>query len=159
MPHRLYDWRTRVRAALRDYHAVRIGVDLLSEATVDDNHALTEARGWDDLAASEIYTADNNLEATYIIRIYSVFERAINSFRNVITGNEERDPIDGDELLDEVGLAQLIDEEVIQAAQRVRIHRNNLVHGRIEGHAAATTMEDANRDLLTFMDRLPATWG
>jgi hypothetical protein len=159
MPHRLYDWRTRVRAALREYHAVRIGVDLLGEASVDDIHALTEARGWDDLAAAEIYTADNNLEATYIIRIYSVFERAVNSFWNVIPGNEDRAPIDGDELLDEVGLAQLIDEEVIQAAQQVRIHRNNLVHGRIEVHAAAMAMEHANRDPLTYLDRLPGNWG
>jgi hypothetical protein len=144
---------------LRKYHAVRIGVDLLGEAGVDDIHALTEARGWDDLAASEIYTADNNLEATYIIRIYSVFERAVSSFWNAIPGNEDRDPIDGDELLDEVGLARLIDEEVIQAAQQVRIHRNNLVHGRIDVHAAAMTIEAANRDLLTYLDRLPGTWG
>jgi hypothetical protein len=159
MPHRLYDWRTRVRAALREYHAVRIGVDLLSEATADDIHSLAEARGWDDLAASEIYSADNHLEATYIIRIYSVFERAVSSFWNVISGDEDRDPINGDELLDKVGLAQRIDEDVIQGAQQVRIHRNNLVHGRIDVHAAMMTIEDANRDLLTYLDRLPATWG
>lgn len=159
MPHRLYDWRTRVRAALREYHAVRIGIDLLSEATVDDIHALTEARGWDDLAASDIYTADSNLEATYIIRIYSVFERAVSSFWGAMSGDEGRDPIQGDELLDEVGLARLIDEEVIQDAQQVRIHRNNLVHGRIDAHAATLTIEDANRHLLTYLDRLPGTWG
>jgi hypothetical protein len=134
-------------------------VDLLSEATADDIHALAEVRGWDDLAASEIYSADNHLEATYIIRIYSVFERAVSSFWNFISGDEDVDPIHGDALLDEVGLARHIDEDVTQAAQQVRIHRNNLVHGKLDVHAAMMTIEDANRDLLTYLDRLPATWG
>jgi hypothetical protein len=158
MPHRLFDWRVRVRAALREYQAVRIGLDRLGEATPEEIHELTEARGWDELAASEIYAAENNLDATYIIRMYSVFERAVGSFWREIPGNEDR-TVDGDELLEEVGSAQLIDEDVIQFAQEVRIHRNNLVHRRIDEHAGGMALENASRDLLTYLDRLPATWG
>ncbi len=62
--------------------------------------------------------------------------------------------MNGDELLDEVGLAQRIDEDVIQGAQQVRIHRNNLVHGRIDVLAAMMTIEDANQDLLTYLDSI-----
>ena len=143
---------------MREYQSVCIGLDLLSGATVEEIHELTEARGWDELAAAEIYAAENNLDATYIIRVHSVFERAVTSFWREIPGNEDR-TIDGDELLDEVGSAQLMDEDVIQFAQEVRIHRNNLVHGRIDEHAAGMTLENANRDLLTYLARLPAAWG
>lgn len=119
MPHRLFDWRVRIRAALREYQAVRIGLDLLVEATADEVHELTEARAWDDLAAAEIYAAENNLDATYMIRMYSVFERAVASFWRDMPGNEDR-TVAGDELLDEVGSARLIDEDVIRNAQEVR---------------------------------------
>jgi hypothetical protein len=158
MPHRLFNWQVRVRAPLREYQAVRIGLDILGGATPEDIYELTEGRGWDELAAAEIYAAENNLDATYIIRVYSVFERAASSFWREIRGNEER-TVDGDELLDDVGAAQLMDEDVIRFAQEVRIHRNNLVHGRIDEHAAGMTLENATRDLLTYLARLPATWG
>ena len=158
MPHRLYNWQVRVRASLRKYQAVRIGLDLFGGVSPEEIHELTEARDWDELAAAEIYAAENNLDATYIIRVYSVFERAVHSFWRERSGDEER-TVDGDALLDEVGAAQLMDEDVIQFAQEVRIHRNNLVHGRIDEHAAGMTLENANRDLLTYLARLPATWG
>jgi hypothetical protein len=143
---------------LRGYQAVRIGLDLLRGATPEDVHELTGARGWDELAAPEIYAAEHNLDATYIIRVYSVFERAVSSFWRDIPGNEEL-TVDGDELLVEVGVVRLIDEDVIRFAQEVRAHRNKLVHGRLDEHAAGMTLENATRDLLTYLARLPATWG
>lgn len=36
MPHKLYDWRVRIKAAEREYQAVRVALDLLAIATVDD---------------------------------------------------------------------------------------------------------------------------
>jgi hypothetical protein len=158
MPHKLYDWRVRVKAAEREYQAVRIALDLLGRATDDDIHDLTEDRGWDDFAATEVYATERNLDATYLIRMYSVFERAVGSFWRQVPGNADRQ-VDGDEMLDEVGYAQLIDTDAIESAQAVRIHRNNLVHRRIEDHAGAMMVEAASRDLLTYLNRLDATWG
>jgi len=158
MPHRLYDWRVRVKAAEREHQAVRIALDLLDRATSDEIHELTTERGWDELAAAGLYAAERNLDATYIIRMYSVFERAVRSFWRQMPGNETLQ-VDGDKLLDDVGYAQLIDEGVIDSAQEVRIHRNNLVHGRMEEHAGSRTVEVASRDLLSYLNRLPATWG
>lgn len=158
MPHRLYDWRVRVKAAGRECQAVRIALDLLAAVTDDEIHELTEARGWDDLAATDIYAAEAALDATYLIRMYSVFERAVGSFWRQISGNEGREA-DGAVLLDEVGSAQLIGADMILAAQEVRAHRNRLVHRKIEDHAGGMTVEAASRDLLTYLNRLPATWG
>jgi hypothetical protein len=61
-------------------------------------------------------------------------------------------------MLDEVGYAQPIDEAAIKSAQEVRAHRNRLVHRRIDDHAGSMTIEAASRDLLTYLNRLPATW-
>ena len=37
---------------------------------------------------------------------------------------------------------QMIDQNAIDAAQEVRVHRNHLVHQRIEDHAGAMTIEE-----------------
>jgi hypothetical protein len=158
MPHRLFDWRVRVKAAGREYQAVRIALDLLGEASDDQIHDIAEARGWNDLAAAEVYAAGNNLDATYIIRMYSAFERAVGSYWREIPGHSAR-AIEGDELLDEVGAARLIDEAIVRCAQEVRRHRNSLVHGSIDVYARNMALEGASRDLLKYLDRLPATWG
>ena len=55
-------------------------MDWLLSATPDEIHDVTEERGWDDLAVADIYAADRNLDATYLIRMFSVFERAIFSY-------------------------------------------------------------------------------
>lgn len=142
----------------REYHAVPVALDLLDVATEGEIHGLTQARGWDDLAGSDRNAAAWNLDATYLIRMYSIFERAAGSFWRQIPGNEGRQD-NGNLVLDEVGNAQLIDSRAVAAAQEVRIHRNDLVHRKIEGHAIAMPIEAASRDLLTYLDRLPSTWG
>jgi len=156
--HKRYDWRVRVLAALREYQAARLALDLLSEATAEQIHELAGEREWDDLAATEIYDAERNLDATYLIRMDSVFERAVGSFWRQLPGIVDL-RVDGGVMLDEVGEARLIDEAVIESAQAVRIHRNTLVHRRIEDHAGVMAVEAASRDLLTYLEGLPATWG
>jgi hypothetical protein len=158
MPHSRFDWASRIKAAEREYHAVRVAVDWLLDATPDEIHGVTEERGWDDLAVADIYAADRNLDATYLIRMFSVFERAIFSYWRLLPGNDARDA-EGDVLLDEVGVACVILEDVIDAAQTVRVHRNNLVHRRIDDHFAAMTFEEARSKILTFLDKLPERWG
>ena len=158
MPHKLYAYRVQIKEAQREYQAIRIALDLLMEATDDAIHEVTEERGWDDLAPTEIYSAEQNLDATYLIRMYSVFERAVDSFWRQMPGNGDRE-VKGNILIDEVGDAQSMADDVINATQEVRSHRNHLVHRRIKDHAGAMTIEAASRDLLTYLSRLPATWG
>ena len=157
MPHRLYHWRVRIEAALGEYQAVRIALDMLGDATVEEIHELTDERDWEDLVAADIYAAERNLEATYLIRMYSVFERAIASYWRQLPGNQDRQ-VDGDVMLGEVGHVEM-DEGVIASAQAVRAHRNKLVHRRIDDHAGDMTVKDASRLLLAYLESLPATWG
>jgi hypothetical protein len=158
MPHSLFDWASRIKAAEREYQAVRVAVDWLLGATPDEIHDVTEERGWDDLAVADIYAADRSLDATYLIRMFSVFERAIFSYWRLLPGNDVRDA-DGDVRLDEVGAACVILQDVIDEAQAVRVHRNNLVHGRIDEHYGSMSFEEARANVLNYLGELPEQWG
>ena len=157
MPHKRFTWADRIKDAEREYQAVRIGVDWLLGAQPDEIHDLTDAKEWDDTAAADVYAADRNLDATYLIRMFSVFERAVSSYWRLLTNNAGRD-IDGNVLLDEVGIECKIFTDVIRNAQAVRVHRNNLVHGRIEDYAAVMAFHNARHDLLTYLEWLPNEW-
>ncbi|MGC8641171.1 MAG: hypothetical protein ACP5XB_14995 [Isosphaeraceae bacterium] len=52
-------------------------MDWLLGATPDEVHDVAEERGWDDLAVADIYAAERNLDATYLIRMFTVFERGV----------------------------------------------------------------------------------
>jgi hypothetical protein len=52
-----------------------------------------------------------------------------------------------------------IPDDVTEETQSVRIHRNNLVHRRIDDHATAITFADSRGRLLTYLSELPETWG
>lgn len=158
MPHKRLAWAGRVKDAEREYKAVRIGLDWLLDAHPDEIHDLAERREWDDTAAADLYAADRNLDATYLIRMYSVFERAVSSYWRTLPGNAGRS-VEGDALLDEIRMDRRILDDVANKAQAVRIHRNHLVHRRIEDHAEAMVFPDARHDLLTFLDKLPDAWG
>jgi hypothetical protein len=114
----------------------------------DEVHDITDARGRDELAAADPYAADCNLDATYLIRMFSVFERAVVSFGRSLPGYGGRE-LAADILLEEVGVACRILTDVIRNAQKVRIHRNNLVQGRTEDHAGAMHIESCRADLQT----------
>jgi hypothetical protein len=158
MPHSRFDWANRIKAVEREYQSVRVAVDWLLGATPDEIHDVTEVRGWNDLAAADIYAADRHLDSTYLIRMFSVFERAVFSYWRLLPGNDVRN-VEGDVRLEEVGFACVILEDVIDEAQAVRVHRNNLVHRRIDDHYAMMAFADARARLLTYIRELPETWG
>ena len=109
------------------------------------------------MASADLYEAERNAEAAYLMRMYSVFERAVGSFWGQLPENNGRDEL-GDVILDEVGRDRLIGDDAIDFPQAIRVHRNNLVHRRIEDCRSAMTLDSATQNLLIYLDRLPATW-
>ena len=158
MPHSRYHWASQIKGSEREYRAVRVGVDWLLEEHTDEIDALIEAREWDNKAALDLNAADRNLDATYLIRMFLIFERAVSSYWRSLKESAGR-AVKGDILLKEVGIECKILADVTRNAQEVRIHRNNLVHDRIVDHAAIWAFQDARRDLLTYLSKLPDEWG
>ena len=157
MSHSRFEWANQTKATEREYQSVRIALDWLLEAPPDEIHGLTEAREWSDLAVSDAYAADRHLDATYLIRMFSVFERAVFSFWRLLPDNEKRE-VDGKLLIDEVGAERVMQVDFIEQAQAVRVHRNNLVHKRIDQHHAKMAFAEARARLLIFLDKLPKDW-
>jgi len=147
MPHSRFDWAGRIKAVEREYSAARLALDWLLEASPDEIHELAEAREWDDLAAASIYDADRHLDATYLIRMFSVFDRAIHSFWRLLPDNDGRS-VEGDVRIEEAGAGRVILRDMIDRVQDVRILRNKLVHGRIEDHYSNMTFAEAREHLL-----------
>ena len=118
---------------------------------------MTQASSGEGRDLEDLDSTDENLEGTYIIRMFAEFETGVRSFwrwrRNrpyARTGVEL--------MLDLVRALCGIPDEVLEDAHRVRIYRNKLVHDRDE-EVEAVTIADARHRLATYFARLPIQWG
>jgi len=73
MPHNLYDWHDRIKAVEREYHAVRSSVSHMQRAIADGTEGPAGA------TVGDLITANENLEGTYLIRLWAEFETAVRS--------------------------------------------------------------------------------
>ena len=75
MPDEAFNWMSRIKAVEREYGALRFGTDRLLKAVNDDPSILESHVGRRDIA-----TASVHLEGTYIVRVFSEFETALQHF-------------------------------------------------------------------------------
>jgi hypothetical protein len=150
MPHRRFDWHERIKAVEREYWSARIAVDRLSSAATHDPSVLGDGPRPRDLAAT-----DENLEGTYLIRMFAEFETGVRSYWRTI---KPRSRAPAETVLARVGDRCSIPLDVIQAAQTVRIYRNKLVHDR-DQEVEAVVIAEARHSLASYFARLPIRWG
>jgi len=150
MPHLRFEWHERIKAIEREYWSVRRAVDRLVADVARDPKALGERPGPRDLRS-----ADENLEATYFVRMFAEFETGVRSYwRTIRPGARTQAEV----LLDRVGERCRVPVEVIDLAQRTREYRNSLLHER-EDQVEAVALSDARRCLQHYLSRLPNEWG
>jgi hypothetical protein len=160
MPHERTRWRTRVRDVELEYLAARVAIDWLLEAEPEEVHRVAENGGYPDPPREAIYIASNYLAATYLIRMFSVFERAVKSYWLTLPDTADRRPT-AEEIIDEVGVAvrfRITADEIVNA-QDIRELRNKLVHGRLHEFAPVVDVVDMTIRLLRYLDHLPPDWG
>jgi hypothetical protein len=147
MPHN-YEWQTRIKAVEREYLATRQATDRFQESAHRDPTVL---RG--DLRYREIVRASENLEGTYIIRLFAEFETGLRLYWDRARGTNPRTR----DLLE--GLAALcgIPDEQKDHAHAVREYRNSLVHER-EEEVEAIPIDEARGYLCHFFSFLPLEW-
>lgn len=150
MPQSRFEWHERIKSVEREYWAVRIAVDQLSTTAVRNSTILGAGPQPRDLVA-----ANENLEGTYLLRMFAEFETAIRSYwRTVKPKARTRVEV----LLDQVGHKLAVPARVIREVHAVREYRNQLIHDR-EQEVAAVSVEDARHWLATYLARLPIEWG
>ncbi|QVL31487.1 hypothetical protein KIH39_21980 [Telmatocola sphagniphila] len=144
-----FDWMTRIKAVEREYGAIRFVTDrLLEEMTV--NPAILGNR----IIRRDIVTASSHLEGTYIVRIFSEFETALQHF---IRAFHIRKPRGTEPLINRVRDRCRIPQADAEAVHKVREYRNILVHERTK-FVVPVDMREATRVLCIFLSRVQGIW-
>ena len=140
-----------IDAAFDEYLAASAAVDLL-EVKLRSDPSYLDTVGRRKRAARSLR---DNLEDTYLIRIFAVFEAGLRD----VWENGWRRPTEPPmkDLIDAVAAKRLISQDVIDRAHHVRSWRNAVVH---QGGLAPQplTIEGAWNHLCKYSSRLPKDW-
>lgn len=145
---RNHEWQSRIKAVEREYTAMRQAADHFGRSALDDPSIL---RG--DLRHREIIAASQNLEGTYIIRIFAEFETGSRQCWVTRWGTVPKTT----DLIDGLAARCLIPSTHHDNCHKVRRCRNILVHER-EEDAEELGVSDARAFLCTFFSFLPHQW-
>src|SRR5437879_4180877 len=149
MPDEAFNWMGRIKAVEREYRAIRFGTDRLLVAVNDDPSILKGQ-----VRRPDITTASIHLEGTYIVRVFSEFETALQHF---IRAFRIRKPKGAESLVNRVRDRGHIPQADTDAVHRLREYRNLLVHER-STPVAPVTIREATRFLCTFLSRVQRIW-
>jgi hypothetical protein len=149
MPDEAFNWMTRIKAVEREYGAIRFATDRLIHA-VNENPSILAGR----VRRRDIGTASAQLEGTYIVRVFSEFETALQHFMRAF---HIRRPRGAEVLINRVRDRARIPQLAADAVHRVREHRNVLVHDRLQP-VTPVTIREATSYLCTFLSRLQRMW-
>lgn len=147
MPHN-HEWQSRIKAVEREYIAMRQAADRFWESALSDPTILM-----DSLRHREIVRASQNLEGTYVVRLFAEFESGC---RQYWRAKWSTDPKTVD-LLDGLAARCGIPDTQRDNAHQVREYRNSLVHER-EEKTDAVPMATARGYLCRFFSFLPPEW-
>jgi hypothetical protein len=141
----------RIRAVEREYEVAVIAAEGLDARLRSNPSALVEGR----LTYGDYQNFRDNLETTYLIRLFAEFEAGLRHAWEVAfhrtTSPRMRD------LIDSVAAQCSISQNWCDHAHDVRKYRNTLVHdGGDDGQAIG--LREACRDLCRFFSQLPHDW-
>jgi hypothetical protein len=141
----------RIRAIEREYLVASVAANALDERFRADPSALDA----EELKFVDYRNFRDNLEATYLIRLFAEFEAGLReawelAFRRT-TIPSVRD------LIDSVHAQRVLPDPWRDCVHQIRIYRNSLVH---EGGEDADTigLREACGDLCRFFSGLPHRW-
>lgn len=152
--HELREWLSRVKAVEREFYAARSTVERMRGLVARGEAVLTDA------GVGDLESAAQNLESTYMIRLWAEFETAVRSYYGW-RRNEPFSRIRTRDLIDAVAgvrLGRAISGDVRERVHAVREYRNSLIHARGDS-STAVALSDARRVLNLYLCRLPETWG
>lgn len=147
---RRHEWMDRIKAVEREFKAVKAAVDdFLNNLTTHraklppDTH-LKDARNMSD-----------NLEGTYLIRLYAAFESGLRSYWK--WGRKKKSKPVTEVLINSIATERKVPKEIRDDVHEVRRYRNSLVH-ESEDEITSVGIQAARARLCTFFARLPDEW-
>lgn len=134
-----------------EYRAALLAVDDLLGRAGRDPGVLRVAS----VTFAHVRACQANLENTYLVRMFAVFEEALRDVRRVIYGRDG--PITTYALIQQCASRQHVREDDRTNAHAVRAYRNTVVQGGI-GLALPVTLPQSRQWLCMFMGWMPPQW-
>lgn len=119
MPYHLFDWRDRIQSAAGEYWTAREAFNRLNAQVTANKNTVHHA------IAEHLPQADRNLEGTYIIRIFAVFDAAFRSYDRYYFADPDRQTRVA-QMIDQLGRLLHVSEQIINGVHGARGVRNFL---------------------------------
>ncbi len=143
------EWIRRMKAVELEYGAAAAGLSLLSKSLRAGVSPGSRISG------SQVYAAQRNLEVTYLIRLYAVFEAGLRDAWQHCFFRRSRPK--AEDLVNAIGAYRSIGAGELAKVHSVRLYRNSVVHEGAE-NVARVSLDSARASLCRFFSWLPLTW-
>jgi hypothetical protein len=152
MPHLRDDWHERIKGLEREYKAVRLALDRLLIQVQEKPDILRKG----DLIRIGMREAHENLEGTYIVRLFAVFEAALRSY---VLATHPGGDTKAANMINQIGGRRGvgIQPRLRDQAHLVRKARNYWAHDDDE-EFTDLRIGDARGHLQEYLAELPRTW-
>lgn len=153
MPFRRFDWHQHLTEVWGEHRSTRVAVDRLREAVAATPDLLKN----DPIARERLRRAHENLEGTYIIRLFAAFEAALRSYTLAKHPNRRTNAAN---MIDEIGgkHGHGIQMGIRERAHGVRQVRNYWAHESDES-PGSMTIDEARARLQAYLSELDDDWG
>jgi len=141
----------RMRAIEREFKIARLAVWALAEAL----QAKPTLLHGEELKTADARAFTNNLEGTYILRIFAEFEQGLRDWW--LNGRGRTGSPKVSVLMERIAALRHIPRDDLENAHLVRNHQNTLIHEESE-YGRPVTVAEARRYLCTYFKWLPLTW-
>jgi hypothetical protein len=155
MLYRRFDWHQHITEVWGEYRSARAAVDELKDAVAVTLDLLKK----NPVARKYLREAHENLEGTYIVRLFAAFEAALRWYDRA-KHNDPNRRADASVLIDEIGGKRVrgVQTGIRQRAHDVRRVRNYWAH-ESEEDPGPMTIDEARARLQAYLHELPDEWG
>lgn len=113
----------------------------------------SHVRSMGNFRVRDIRACHNDLDLSYLVRMFAVFETTLREFWIRAAGKQSRPAVS--RLMDRIALRCNMSMDHLARAHSVRDFRNTLIHG---GRSQSITLGDARSYLCRFLANLPREW-
>jgi len=127
----------------------------LSIRQVEVNSNLLAAAN-DVIGLRQLRRCASNLESTYLLRLFSTFEGVLRDYWSAARPSPRLRRTPMETLMNRIVIRRQIPNQISDAAHKVRVYRNWLVHP--QAAASRMTFEECKSRLGHFLSYLPPRW-
>jgi hypothetical protein len=150
MPYLLSEWRGRIQRAAGEYRVAREALDRLKAQMAADASAVHSS------LSEYLRQADLNLEGTFIIHVFAVFDAALRSYDRHHFNDQDRDTKVAI-MIDQLGALRHVPLPIRKRVNRARQVRHFWAR-ELEEDPGPMALDRVRGCLQTYLDRFPKSW-